>query len=94
LPTAKRDTNKQIIQVPEPKIRKFKSAKLVGEYEKPWMTDKSYSARERIDRIILGICTLIGCGIAAAICFREWNKLPVFDVSITAILTFNYLWHN
>jgi hypothetical protein len=72
------------IQVSEPKIRKFKSAKLVGEYEKPWLADKSYTSRERIDRIILWICTLIGCGIAAAICIKKWNELPVFDVGTTS----------
>ena len=66
-------------QAPRPIQRKFKSARLVGLYEKPWLQDRSYKKRERFDKVILGVCAFIGFAIAAVICWTEWNKLPVYD---------------
>jgi len=68
----------------QPIQRKFKSARLVGEYEKPWLEVRSYKKRERADKIILGVCAVIGVIIAAFICFTEWNKLPNHEVSTLA----------
>ena len=67
-------------QAPGPIQRRFKSARLVGLYEKPWLHDRSYRTRERFDKIILGVCAFIGLAIAGLICWIEWNKLPVYQV--------------
>ena len=69
------------LQAPGPKQRMFKSARLVGDYEMPWLEDPTYRRRELVDKVILSVSAFIGLGLAALICWMEWNKLPVYDVS-------------
>jgi hypothetical protein len=64
----------------QPLQRRFKSARLVGEYEKPWLEDKSFLVRERADKIILGVCAFVGFVIAGFICWNQWNQLPKHSV--------------
>jgi hypothetical protein len=52
----------------------------LGSYEKPWLQDGSYKAREKMERGILLLCTCIGVAIAIIICGAQWNSVVVVDV--------------
>jgi hypothetical protein len=79
----------------QPVQRKFKSARLVGDYEKPWLEDKSFQLRERADKIILGVCAFLGFIAAGFICWNQWNMLPNHSVCTLSChpshLSFNLL---
>ncbi|KAK4446876.1 concanavalin A-like lectin/glucanase domain-containing protein, partial [Podospora aff. communis PSN243] len=50
---------------------KFKSSRLVGEYEKPWLENRD--PRLGYDRIIFWVLGLIACGIGAYIAYGGWT---------------------
>lgn len=67
--------------------RPFKTSRLVGEYEKPWLEDRYYSKRERADKYILGGSALIGVAITFYFCYTSWMSLTTYDVCNLAINT-------
>jgi hypothetical protein len=69
-----------VSSIPEAKRRKFTSTRLLGSYEKPWLQDGSYKAREKMENGILLLCTCIGVAIAIMICGTQWKTVVVVDV--------------
>ncbi|PMD58222.1 glycoside hydrolase family 16 protein [Hyaloscypha bicolor E] len=65
--------------ISESKSHKFTSTRLLGSYEKPWLQDGSYKAREKMERGILLLCTCIGVAIAIIICGTQWSSVVVVD---------------
>ncbi|KAF2808462.1 putative gram-negative bacteria binding protein [Mytilinidion resinicola] len=61
-------------QAPPLKQRKFKSARLVGEYEKPWTKEKEL--RKIWDKVIFFGFLIAGLGIGAYICYDGWRSVP------------------
>lgn len=83
--TLYRSSTNEVPEYTTPSIpRPFKSYKLKGEFEKPWLSDRHYTKRERADKFILGFCSLIGFAIAAFFCYDGWTSLPNNDVSCCA----------
>ncbi|CAI4213585.1 unnamed protein product [Parascedosporium putredinis] len=60
------------VQKPPPKQQRFKSSRLIGEYEKPWTEKRDH--RIAYDRWIFYFMTLLGLGISAYICWDGWNS--------------------
>ena len=65
--------------------RPFKTSRLVGEYEKPWLEDRHYSKRDRADKFILGGSAIIGAAIVFYFCYTGWMSLSTNDVCSLAI---------
>ncbi|KAE8449790.1 hypothetical protein EG329_007565 [Mollisiaceae sp. DMI_Dod_QoI] len=70
-----------------PRQRRFKSARLIGTYEKPWIEDwkmgkdgkkKKLSGRTW-DSIIFWTAILLGFGLGAIMCFISYNSVSNFD---------------
>ncbi|OCK77121.1 glycoside hydrolase family 16 protein [Lepidopterella palustris CBS 459.81] len=61
-------------QQPPLKQQKFKSARLVGNYEKPWT--KVREPREIWDKIIFFGFMFIGLGVGAYVCYDGWQSVP------------------
>lgn len=56
--------------------RRFKSYRLNGEYEKPWLADPALK-KTRLNNIIVGCCIFLGwAGAALAIFFLAWPYRP------------------
>jgi len=66
------------VQKPPPKQQRFKSSRLIGEYEKPWTEKRDH--RIAYDRWIFYFMTLLGLGISAYICWDGWNSYGSRDV--------------
>lgn len=58
------------IQAPGKVRRKFKSTRLIGEYEKPWLVDRD--PRMKYDRIIFWAFGLIAAAGAAYLIYTGW----------------------
>jgi hypothetical protein len=69
-----------VSSIPEAKHRKFTTTRLLGSYEKPWLQDGSYKARERMEKGILLLCTCVGIALAIIICGAQWKTVVVVDV--------------
>lgn len=68
------------VQAPPLKQRKFKSARLIGKYEKPWTKEKE--PRKIWDKIIFYGFLIAGLGLGAWICYDGWQSVPHNDVSV------------
>ncbi|KAH7031441.1 putative gram-negative bacteria binding protein [Microdochium trichocladiopsis] len=65
---------KGVSEKPVEKPRKrFRSSKLTGDYEKPWLKNKD--PREKLDKVFFYGLSLIGAGIGAYICWDRWNSV-------------------
>jgi hypothetical protein len=62
------------------KQRKFKSARLIGEYEKPWT--QKHEPRKLWDKIFFFGFIGIGIAIGAVVCYFGWIGVPHDDVSL------------
>ncbi|KAI0129116.1 putative gram-negative bacteria binding protein [Xylariales sp. AK1849] len=66
-------TYSEKIAQPKPQKR-FKSTRLIGAYEKPWLKEKD--PRVKYDKIFFYGLALIGCGLGAYICYDGWQTYP------------------
>jgi hypothetical protein len=53
--------------------RKFKSSRLIGEYEKPWIECKD--PRMKYDRILFWVFGFTGIAVGAYICYAGWMSV-------------------
>lgn len=58
------------------KQRRLKSARLVGEYEKPWLQDSPYKKRELWDKVILWSCVSVGFLLGCVLCYFAYANVP------------------
>lgn len=59
----------------EKEKHQFRSYRLVGEYERPWVTDKRMK-KSRYNNLIVYIFIVIGFGVAGYICFTATQSVP------------------
>jgi hypothetical protein len=58
---------------PRKPLSRFKTTRLIGEYEKPWLKEKD--PRVKYDKIFFFGFAIIGCCIAAYICWSGWTSI-------------------
>jgi hypothetical protein len=78
---------------------RFKSYRLKGEYEKPWLTDPALK-KTRWNNIIVSTFVLLGFAAAAAICYitiipykQGEVRLPLPHRWVTIASTYTYAYH-
>lgn len=64
--------------IPEKEKHQFRSYRLVGEYERPWVTDKRMK-RSKYNNLIVYIFMVIGFGVAGYICYTAYASVPKND---------------
>jgi hypothetical protein len=67
----------------EKPLRKFKSSRLTGEYEKPWL--ENIDPRIKYDRILFWTFGLIGIGVGAYLSYTGW--VSVADQKVWVLFT-------
>ncbi|KAF4469505.1 glycosyl hydrolase family [Fusarium albosuccineum] len=65
--------------------RRFKSSRLVGEYEKPWINDSK--RKVNWDSVIFYIGVVIALGVGAVICWLKIKDIPQQEASYNTTMT-------
>lgn len=69
-----------IQQQPPPRQKRFESARLRGDYDKPWAGKREI--RLLYDKIIFWVMAVIGLAIGGYLCYDGWASVGDQSVSI------------